>query len=110
MALLALVAGQDVAAGGRPGSWRIARRVARDRILSTVDPQARHTRKSSAAKRDGSKAHVAAEPESGLFTECALTAAGAADGPTGVELRNGEEPGLEVLGDSAYGPGRPARR
>jgi Transposase DDE domain/Transposase domain (DUF772) len=105
VALLALVAGQDVEADERPGSFRIARKVAKDRVISTVDPQARHTRKTSAAKRDGYKAHVVAEPESGLFTECALTAANAPDGPTGVELLNGEEPGLEVLGDSAYGSG-----
>jgi hypothetical protein len=56
VALLALVAGQDVEAGERPGSWRIARKVARDRVLSTVDPQARHTRKTSAARQDGYKA------------------------------------------------------
>jgi hypothetical protein len=41
VALLALVAGQDVEPGQRPGSWRIARRVAHDRVISTVDPQAR---------------------------------------------------------------------
>jgi hypothetical protein len=105
VALLALVAGQDVEAGERAGSWRVAHKVAKDRVLSTVDPQARHTRKTSAHKRDGYKAHVAAEPESGLFTECELTAAGAPDGPAGVELLDGEEPGLEVLGDSAYGGG-----
>jgi Transposase DDE domain/Transposase domain (DUF772) len=105
VALLALVAGQDVEAGERPGTWRIARKVARDRVISTVDAQARHARKTSARKRDGYKAHVAAEPESGLFTECELTAANAPDGPTGVALLSGEEPGLEVLGDSAYGGG-----
>ena len=105
VALLALVAGQDVEAGERPGAFRIARKVAKDRVLSTVDPQARHTRKTSAHKRDGYKAHVAAEPQSGLFTQCALTAANAPDGPTGVELLDGEEPGLEVLGDSGYGSG-----
>jgi hypothetical protein len=66
VALLALVAGQDVEPGERPGSWRIARRVAVDRVISTVDPQARQTRKSSAQRRDGDKGHVAAEPESGL--------------------------------------------
>jgi hypothetical protein len=105
VALLALVAGQDVEPGERPGSWRIARRVAKDRVISTVDPQARHARKTSAAKRDGYKGHVAAEPETGLVTECALTSATAADGPTGVGLLTEEQPGLEVLGDSAYGGG-----
>jgi Transposase DDE domain/Transposase domain (DUF772) len=106
VALLALVAGQDVEAGERPGTWRIARRVAKDRVISTVDPQARHTRKTSAHKHDGYKAHIAAEPESGLVTECALTAATAPDGPTGVELLANEQPGLEVLGDTHYGSGQ----
>ena len=105
VALLALVAGQDVEPGERPGSWRIARRVAKDRVISTVDPQARHAHKASAHRRDGYKAHIAAEPESGLVTECALTAASAPDGPTGIELLAGEQPGLEVLGDTHYGSG-----
>jgi hypothetical protein len=38
-------------------------------------------------------------------TECALTAAAAPDGPTGVGLLAAEQPGLEVLGDSSYGGG-----
>jgi len=105
VALLALVAGQDVEPGERPGSWRIARRVATDRVISTVDPAARHTRKTAAAKRDGYKGHIAVEPESGLVTECALTAANVPDGPTGAGLLAAEQPGLEVLADSAYGGG-----
>jgi hypothetical protein len=105
VALLALVAGQDVEPDQRPGSWRIARRVAHDRVISTVDPQARHARKTSAARRDGYKGHIAAEPETGLVTQCALTAANVPDGPTGVELLAAEAPGLEVLGDSGYGSG-----
>jgi len=105
VALLALVAGQDVEPGERPGSWRIARRVAKDRVISTVDPQARHAHKASAHRRDGYKAHIAAEPESGLVTECALTAANVPDGSTGIQLLAGERPGLEVLGDTHYGSG-----
>jgi IS5 family transposase len=105
VALLALVAGQDVEPGERPGSWQIARRVANDRVISTVDPQARHTRKTSAQRHDGYKAHIATEPESGLVTECALTAANAPDGPTGVQLLADEDRGLEVLGDTHYGSG-----
>jgi hypothetical protein len=101
VALLALVAGQDVEPGERTGTWRIAQ----DRVISTVDPQARHARKTSAQRRDGDKAHLAVEPESGLVTECALTAATASDGPAGVGLLANEQPGLEVLGDSAYGGG-----
>src|SRR5437867_3038949 len=40
--LLALVAGQDVEPGDDPGTWRIAQKVAPDRVISTVDPEARH--------------------------------------------------------------------
>ena len=105
VALLALVAGQDVEPGARPGSWRIAGKVAKDRVISTVDPQARPARKTTAARRDGYKGHLAVEPESGLVTECTLTAATVPDGPTGMGLLGAEQPGLEVLADSAYSGG-----
>lgn len=103
--LLALIAGQDVEPGDDEGTWRIAQRVAQDRVISTVDPEARHMHKSRSEYRDGYKAHVAVEPETGLVTAAALTPANAGDGPTGVELLAGEEPGLQVLADSAYGSG-----
>jgi IS5 family transposase len=103
--LLALVAGQDVEPGDTEGTWRIAQRVAPDRVISTVDPDARHMHKSVSAYRDGYKAHVAVEPETGLITAAALTPANAGDGPTGVELLDGEEPGVVVLADAAYGGG-----
>src|SRR5262249_36255244 len=43
--LLALVAGQDVEPADSEGSWRIAERTAPDRVISTVDPDARHIHK-----------------------------------------------------------------
>ena len=103
--LLALVAGQDVEPGDDPGSWRIARRVAPDRVISTVDPESRHMHKSVTSYRDGFKAHIAVEPETGLITATTLTPANAGDGLTGITLLSGEEPGLQVLADSAYGSG-----
>jgi IS5 family transposase len=103
--LLALVAGQDVEPGDHDGTWRIAQRVAPDRVISTVDPDARHMHKSVSEYRDGFKAHLAVEPETGIITACALTPANAADGPTGVQLLDGETGGLQVLADSAYGSG-----
>ena len=108
--LLGLVAGQDVEPGERPGSFRIARTVAADRVISTVDPDARHMHKSRSSYRDGYKAHLAVEPETGLVCAAALTPANAADGPTGVGLLAEEPPGLQVLGDAAYGAARPGRR
>jgi IS5 family transposase len=103
--LLALVAGQDVEEGDQPGSWRIARNVAYDRVISTVDPETRHMHKSRSNYRDGFKAHLAIEPDTGLITGVDLTPANAGDGPTGVALLHGEGSGLQVLGDSAYGSG-----
>jgi IS5 family transposase len=103
--LLALVAGQDVEPGDQDGTWRIARKVAPDRVISTVDPEARHMHKSRAVYRDGYKAHLAVEPETGLITAAHLTPANAADGPNGVALLERNQPGLTVLADSAYGSG-----
>lgn len=103
--LLALVAGQDVEPGDTEGTWRIVRGVASDRVISTVDPEARHMHKSRSEYRDGYKAHLAVEPETGLITAASLTPANVGDGPTGVALLAGEAPGLQVLADSAYGSG-----
>jgi IS5 family transposase len=108
VALLALVAGQDVEPDpdGGPGSWRISDGVAKDRVISTVDPDARHMHKSRSSYRDGYKAHIAVEPETGIICDCDLTPANEADGLAGVTLVEGEEPGMEVLADSAYGSGQ----
>lgn len=103
--LLALVAGQDVEPGEDPGTWRIVKKVVPDRVISTVDPEARHMHKSVSHYRDGYKAHVAVEPDTGIITAAALTPANAADGPAGVVLLAEEAPGIEVLADSAYGSG-----
>jgi IS5 family transposase len=105
VALLALVAGQDVEPGEGPGQWRIAQRTAPDRIVSTVDPESRHTHKTSHSYRDGFKAHIAAEPETGLVTDCDLTPGNTADADAAPGLIDDEPAGTEVLGDSAYGAG-----
>jgi hypothetical protein len=125
VALLALVAGQDVepaeGSDGRDGRWRIARKVAEDRVISTVDPGARHTRKSPEARRDGYRAHVAADPETGIITDEKLTGAAgtansdaavaaefvAAGAPAGGGDGDHDDAGgrLAWYGDSAYGTG-----
>jgi transposase len=103
--LLALVAGQDVEEGDTPGSWRVARKVAKDRVISTVDPETRHMHKSRSNYRDGYKAHVAVEPETGIITGVDLTPANTGDGPTGVALLD-DSGAVEVFADSAYGSGQ----
>jgi Transposase DDE domain len=128
VALLALVAGQDVepaeGSDGRDGRWRIARKVAEDRVISVNDPDARHTRKSPEARRDGYRAHLAADPDTGIITDEKLTGAAgtensdaavaaefvAAEGPAvhrGGDRDQDEASDGQVAwyGDSAYGTG-----
>jgi hypothetical protein len=124
VALLALVAGQDVepaeGSDGTDGRWRIARKVAPDRVISTVDPDARHTRKSPEQRRDGYRAHVAAEPQTGIITDEELTkAAGTVNSDAAVAERflaaetthdadndaDSHTSSCEWYGDSAYGTG-----
>ncbi len=134
LALLALVAGQDVepaeGSDGRDGRWRIARKVAEDRVISAVDPDARHTRKSPEARRDGYRAHLAADPETGIITGEKLTRAAGQEncdpavaeeflagpdggcGPgraspdaAGRPGSDGADGALAWYGDSAYGTG-----
>lgn len=76
--LLGLVAGQDVAAG-EDGIFRIARGVARDRLISTVDIEARHGHKSRARTFDGYKSHLGVDPDDELITGVAVTPANTPD-------------------------------
>lgn len=115
-ALLALVAGQDVEpaedSDGTDGRWRIARKVAPDRMISTVDPDTRHAHKTRSRQQDGFKAHIVIEPDTGLITAAELTKASGpenSDGAVGARLI-GMEPtiagtSVDVLADSAYGSG-----
>lgn len=103
--LLALVAGQDVEPGDTPGTWRIARAVAKDRVVSTVDPESRHVHKTVREHRDGFKGHVMVECDTGLVLADTVTAGNTPDGPTGVALLEGETDPVQVLADSAYGSG-----
>ena len=64
--LLALVAGQDVEpADEEEGIWRIFDGTVPDRVISTVDPETRHMHTSRSSYRDGYKAHIAVERETG---------------------------------------------
>jgi IS5 family transposase len=120
LALLALVAGQDVepaeGSDGRDGRWRIAQKVAEDRVIPAVDPDARHTRKSGEARRDGYRAHLAGDPETGIITDEKLTGASGDDNSdpavaaeflaagTGSFTGAGDEPASGTGGQNGAGP------
>ena len=76
--LLATVIGQDLEQHG-DGVFRIARRVAPDRVISTVDPQARHGHKTQHRGFDGYKGHVAVDPDAEIITATAVTPGNAGD-------------------------------
>jgi hypothetical protein len=103
--LLALVAGQDVEQG-EDGVFRIARKTARDRVISTVDTAARHGHKSRNRHFDGYKAHLSVDPDSELIDQVAASPANAPDRDVAAELLEehaGRQDKPEVIGDSAYG-------
>ena len=124
--LLATVTGQDLeeSAGG---VFRIARKVAGDRVISTVDPQARHGHKTSARGFDGYKGHVAIDPDSEIITATGATPGSSGDAEVAESLLGEMLPGDQdgataqdggqaaapaagdgqpaVYGDAAYGSG-----
>ena len=98
--LLATVVGQDLEQA-EDGTYRIARRVAKDRVISTVDPEARHGHKTSSQGFDGYKGHVAFDPDSEIITQTAVTAGNAADASVAEGL-------ISDLGDAAIPASEPA--
>ncbi|MGZ6839954.1 MAG: IS1182 family transposase [Frankiaceae bacterium] len=108
--LLATVLGQDLEAGP-DGRIRIARKVAPDRVISTVDPDTRHGHKTEARGFDGYKGHVALDPDTELVTATAVTPGNAGDASAalaliGTELAGAAPAGPPVVyGDAAYGTG-----
>jgi hypothetical protein len=110
--LLAELAGQDVVEGD-DGIFRIAHKVAKDRIISTVDTEARHGHKSNDRRFDGYKTHLSIDPDSELIDEVAVTAANAADHDAMDDLLVPVADWADkpvIFGDSAYGDGETLAR
>jgi hypothetical protein len=114
MRLLATVLGQDLETGD-DGVLRIARKVAADRVISTVDPLARHGHKTSHRGFDGDKGHIAVDPDSEIITAAEVTAGNTGDAGPAADLitdlttpaSDQDTPAADaaVYGDSAYGAG-----
>ncbi len=116
-ALVATVVGQDLEAGD-DGVFRIARKVAADRVISTVDPDARHGHKTVHRGFDGYKGHTSVDPDSEIVTGSTVTPGNAGDATVAEELlaelvdqtaperdADPEDPVGAAYGDSAYGTG-----
>jgi hypothetical protein len=100
------------------GVFRVARRVAPDRVISTVDPDARHGHKTAHHGFDGYKGHVSVDPDSEIICASTVSAGNMADGAVTTELveelinfeppadpTTGEPPAKTAYGDCAYGTG-----
>ena len=128
-ALLATVLGQDLGLD-EAGVFRIARRVAKDRVISTVDPETRHGHKTAARGFDGYKGHVGIDPDTEIITATTVSAGNVGDASAAEELISDlldtdaehpdaehpdaddsgsgadGEPAASVYGDNAYGTGQ----
>jgi Transposase DDE domain/Transposase domain (DUF772) len=116
--LLATVTGQDLEQEAS-GVFTIARGVAADRVISAVDPDARHGHKTSARGFDGYKGHVAIDPDSEIITATAVTPGNSGDAeaaaglladllPEDQDRGDSELPGPDPAGGKSEDPGQPA--
>jgi IS5 family transposase len=126
-AMLATVVGQDLDQGD-DGVFRIVRGVASDRVISTLDPDARHGHKTQSKGFDGYKGHIAEDPDSEIITNTKVTPGNVGDGAVAADLiddltsdsqpakaaktrdnrspkKKRRRPKPKVFGDSAYGSG-----
>ena len=91
-------------------SANIREGVAKDRIVSTTDPEMRHGRKSASKRFDGHKAGIAVDTYSQMIVSLEVAAGNSADQDSAMDLVKAaeENTGLEVektIGDCAYGSG-----
>jgi transposase len=96
----------DVDENGVP---RLHRGTRGDRVISIVDPEMRHGRKSQHQRFDGFKLSAAVtNSDAPLITAVEVAPASAQDGPQAKRLIDAQPPGRRpprVLGDTAYGTG-----
>jgi IS5 family transposase len=100
--LLATVVGQDIEVGD-DDVFRIVRKVTKDRVISTVDPEARHGHKTQSKSFDGYKGHCAIDPDSEIITETVVTPGNAGDATVAEELI------ADLLAEDERGEGAPDR-
>ncbi len=107
-ALLAAIVAQDVE-DGDDGEPRLRRGIAKDRIVSTSDPEMRHGRKSQSRRFDGHKLHLAEEETTELILGVDIGPGNGTDSEHAAPLiEQANQAGVEIdelVGDMAYGDG-----
>ncbi len=71
---------------GRGGGVPDRAAVAKDRVISTVDPETRHGHKTAARGFDGYKGHVGLDPDSEIITATTVSAGNAGDASVAEDL------------------------
>lgn len=105
--LLKVVAAQDleVVEGDEPRA-RVRQGVAPDRVISTVDPDARHGHRSRRDRYDGYKLHLSTDADSDLITAIEATPATTHDAAVLSDLLAADAVAVaEVIADTHYGSG-----
>lgn len=106
--LLAAIVAQDVE-DDDDGEPRLRQGIAKDRIVSTSDPEMRHGRKSQSRRFDGHKLHLVEEESTELILGVDIGPGNGGDGALAAPLiEQANEAGVEiheVVGDMAYGDG-----
>ena len=114
---LAVIINQDIELSEDGSSYVIKVGVAKDRVISKTDQQARHGHKSANRRFDGFKSHLASDVESNLITGATATAANVPDKDVVSDLvsdlvedlaideqyQSGQDNQPLIVGDSAYG-------
>jgi hypothetical protein len=107
--LLAAIVVQDVEIDPDSGQPRIREGVAKDRIVSTTDPEMRHGRKSSSTRFDGHKLHVVEDESTEIILGVDIGPGNGKDAEQAAPLvEEAKEAGVEIrelVGDMAYGGG-----
>ena len=103
---------QDIEPRAEGDGVVIKKGVAKDRIISTVDPEMRHGRKSASRTFNGYKTHIAMEQESEFISAVEVTPGNVHDGEVAKDLIDQQPEELKpdkMIGDTCYGTG-PVRK
>ncbi|BCV21833.1 hypothetical protein hamaS1_19020 [Moorella sp. Hama-1] len=103
---------QDIEPREEGNALAIKKGVAKDRLISTVDPDMRHGRKSAARTFNGYKTHIAMEQESEFISAVEVTSGNVHDGEAAkglIDQQPEERQPDTMMGDACYGTG-PVRK